>query len=121
MPDNTIYVFFSDENSIEAQRIVDDLKKAKINCIADLPTLDKVNQIIQNESAKGLLIISDNYLKSIDETRHLDQLLEEQYHKQIIPILTHGRRPNKDFPNKTEVYPTNIKTLNNVMYYRDYW
>ena len=121
MPDNTIYVFFSDENSIEAQRIVDDLKKIKINCIADLPTIDKVNQITQNESAKGLLIISDNFLKSITETRHLDQLLEEQYHKQIIPILTHGRRPNKDFPNKTEVYPTNIKTLNNVMYYRDYW
>ncbi|BDS09815.1 SDR family oxidoreductase [Aureispira anguillae] len=121
MQKQTVYVFFSEANSIEANQIITDLKKANVNCIIDLPTVEKVEHITQNKEATGLLLVSDNYLKSIDETRHLDQLLAEEYTDQLIPILTHGRRPKNGAVDQVEVYPTQIQTLNNVMYYRDFW
>lgn len=121
MQKHTVYVFFSEANSIEANQIIADLKTSNVNCIADLSTTEKVGQMLENKEATGLLLVSDNYLKSIDETRHLDRLLQEEYADQLIPVLTHGRRPKNGSTDQVEVYPTKIQTLNNVMYYRDYW
>ncbi len=121
MHNHTVYLFFSEENKIEAELLSEDFKKSNIKCIANIPNADKVTQIAKDDKATGLLIVSDNFLKSIDETKHLEKLLDKQYNNQIIPVLTHGRRPKEGYPDQMEVYPTKIKTLNNVMYYRDYW
>lgn len=121
MQTQTVYLFFSEANSIEANQIITDFKNANINCIADLPTVEKVAKLTQDKEAIGLLLVSDNYLKSIDETRHLDRLLEDENCAQLMPVLTHGRRAKNGAPDQLEVYPTQIQTLNNVMYYRDFW
>lgn len=120
MQKHTVYIFFSEANSIEVNQVVEDLKNTNINCIANQPTAEKVEQFIQDKEAIGLLLVSDNYLKSIEETNYLEQLLEEEVIGQLIPIITHGRRL-KAGTSQMEVYPTKIQTLNNVMYYRDFW
>jgi len=65
MQEHTVYIFFSEANSIEANQIVEDLKHTSINCIVDQTTAEKANQLAQNKEATGLLLVSDNYLKSI--------------------------------------------------------
>jgi NADP-dependent 3-hydroxy acid dehydrogenase YdfG/Flp pilus assembly protein TadD len=121
MQKHTVYVFYSKENEIEAQQISQDFKNANVNCIIDIPTVDKVNKIAQDENATGIIIVSDNYLKCIDQTRYLEVLLNDKYKSQLIPVLTHGRREKEGASGQVEVYATNITTLNNVMYYRDFW
>ena len=121
MQKHPVYIFYAEENSIEAQQIVEDLQKTNIDCITTITTAEKVEQLTQNEAAVGLVILSDNYLKSIDETRHLEVLLKDEFSGRLLPVLTHGRRPKEGYDNQVEVYPTKIQTLNNVMYYRDYW
>lgn len=121
MQKHPVYIFYAEENSIEAQQIVEDLQKTNVDCITSITTAEKVEQLIQNEAAVGLVILSDNYLKSIDETRHLEVLLKDEISGRLLPVLTHGRRPKEGYDNQVEVYPTKIQTLNNVMYYRDYW
>jgi NADP-dependent 3-hydroxy acid dehydrogenase YdfG len=120
MQEHTVYIFFSEANTIEANQIVKDLKHTNINCVVNKSTTEKVEQLKQDKGATGLLLISDNYLKSIEETRHLDQILDESLSDRLIPIITHGRRL-KVGTSEMEVYPTKIQTLNNVMYYRDFW
>lgn len=121
MQKRTVYLFFSEANAIEAQEVEQNLKKANLSCISNLPTAEKVQQIAQNKDAIALMLVSDNYLKSIVETNNLEELLDEKHDAQLIPILTHGRRPKEGNPEQMEVYPTKIQTLNNVMYYRDFW
>ena len=120
MQKHTVYIFFSEANEIEANQIAKDLKHTNINCIVAAPTAEKVTQLVEKEDATGLLLVSDNYLKSIQETTHLDRLLDEDLENRIIPVITHGRRL-KVGTSQMEVYPTKIQTLNNVMYYRDFW
>lgn len=120
MQKHTVYIFFSEANSIEANQIVEDLKQTNISCIVNKTTTEKVEQLTQDKKATGLLLVSDNYLKSIEETSYLDQLLDENLSDRLIPIITHGRRL-KVGTSQMEVYPTKIQTLNNVMYYRDFW
>ncbi|MBL4649728.1 MAG: SDR family NAD(P)-dependent oxidoreductase [Aureispira sp.] len=120
MQKHTLYIFFSEANLIEVNQIVKDLKHTNINCIVNKTTAEKVELLTQDKGATGLLLVSDNYLKSIEETNHLDQILDENLSGQLIPIITHGRRL-KVGTSEMEVYPTKIQTLNNVMYYRDYW
>jgi NADP-dependent 3-hydroxy acid dehydrogenase YdfG/Flp pilus assembly protein TadD len=120
MQKHTVYIFFSEANLIEANQIVKDLKDTNINCIVNKATAEKVEQLTQDKGATGLLLVSDNYLKSIAETSHLDQLLDENLSDQLITVITHGRRL-KVGTSEMEVYPTKIQTLNNVMYYRDFW
>lgn len=120
MQKHTVYIFFSEANTIEVNQIVEDLKHTNINCIVNRPTAEKVEQLAQDKGATGLLLVSDNYLKSIEATSHLDQLLDERLNGQLISIITHGRRL-KVGTSQMEVYPTKIQTLNNVMYYRDFW
>ena len=120
MQEHTVYIFFSEANTIEVNQIIKDLKDTNINCIANKSTAEKVEQLKQNKEATGLLLVSDNYLKSIEETSGLDQILDESLSDQLIPIITHGRRL-KVGTSEMEVYPTKIQTLNNVMYYRDFW
>jgi NADP-dependent 3-hydroxy acid dehydrogenase YdfG/Flp pilus assembly protein TadD len=120
MQKHTVHIFFSEANLIEANQIVKDLKDTNINCIVNKATAEKVEQLTQDKGATGLLLVSDNYLKSIAETSHLDQLLDENLSDQLITVITHGRRL-KVGTSEMEVYPTKIQTLNNVMYYRDFW
>jgi NADP-dependent 3-hydroxy acid dehydrogenase YdfG len=120
MQKHTVYIFFSEANSIEANQIAEDLKRTNINCIVNKSTAEKVEGLTQDKEATGLLLVSDNYLKSIEETKDLDQLLDENLSGQLISIITHGRRL-KAGTSQMEVYPTKIQTLNNVMYYRDFW
>lgn len=120
MQDHTVYIFFSEANSIEANQIAKDLRQTNINCIVNKTTAEKVEQLTQDKGATGLLLVSDNYLKSIEKTSHLDQILDKSLSAQLIPVITHGRRL-KVGTSDMEVYPTKIQTLNNVMYYRDFW
>jgi NADP-dependent 3-hydroxy acid dehydrogenase YdfG/Flp pilus assembly protein TadD len=120
MQKHTVYIFFAEANSIEANQIAKDLKHTNIDCIVNEATTENLAALTQDKEATGLLLISDNYLKSIKETSHLDELLDESLSEQLVPIITHGRRL-KVGTSEMEVYPTKIQTLNNVMYYRDFW
>lgn len=120
MQKHTVYIFFSEANLIEANQIAKDLKDTNINCIVNKATAEKVEELTKDKGATGLLLVSDNYLKSIAETSHLDHLLDENLSGQLTAVITHGRRL-KVGTSDMEVYPTKIQTLNNVMYYRDFW
>lgn len=120
MQKHTVYIFFAEANSIEASQIAKDLEHTNINCIVNKTTAEKVELLTEDKDATGLLLVSDNYLKSIEETSNLDQILDEKLRDRLIPIITHGRRL-KVGTTEMEVYPTKIQTLNNVMYYRDFW
>lgn len=117
----TIYLFFATANTLEAQQIAQDFAQKGLHCVVNESAADKKAGLLQDEDAKGILLVSDNYLKAIDEVRELDTLLGDDLIARVYPVLTHGRRPKTNDPSVEEVYPTRIQTLNNVMYYRDFW
>lgn len=117
----TIYLFFATANTLEAQQIAQDFAQKGLHCVVNESAADKKAGLLQDEDAKGILLVSDNYLKAIDEVRELDTLLGDDLIARVYPVLTHGRRPKANDPSVEEVYPTRIQTLNNVMYYRDFW
>ncbi len=116
-----VYLFYTEANSAEAQQVSNDLKALQIPCIKAPSTADKTQQVLNDTQGIALLLVSDNFLKDLTQTRHLEQLMEELPSERLVPVLTHGRRPKKGEPDREEAYPTRIQTLNDVMYYRDYW
>lgn len=116
-----VYLFYTEANITEAQQVRDELQALSISCKNDLPVANKVEQLLADPDGVALLLVSDNYLKDLAQTRHLGRLLEEVPAERLLAVITHGRRPKKGEPDRQEVYPTRIKTLNDVMYYRDYW
>lgn len=121
MSNPTVYIFYAQENKIEAELLSADFQKAKLSCITAMANSEKVQQLESNSNATALLLVSDNFLKSIDLTEQLEQLLSAAFQSQVVTVLTHGRRTNNKGTALQEVYPTKIKTLNNVMFYRDFW
>lgn len=116
-----VYLFYTEANAVEAQQVSNDLRALHISCKKEATTKDKVQQVLQDPEGVALLLVSDNFLKDLTQTRHLEQLLDQLPVERLVPVITHGRRPKKGEPERQEVYPTNIKMLNDVMYYRDYW
>jgi len=121
MKQKQVYIFHAEANKIEADKIANDINSADVQCITKGSTAKKVEQWLASPQAIGLLLVSDNYLKSIEDSRQLDHILAEEHTDRIIPILTHGRHESEDNPNQLVEIATEIHTLNNVMYYRDYW
>lgn len=115
-----VYLFYTEANLVEAQQVCNDLKSLHITCKQEVSTHDKIQQLLQDPKGVALLLISDNFLKDLTQARHLKILLELTPDR-LVPVITHGRRPKKGNPERQEVYPTHVKTLNDVMYYRDYW
>lgn len=116
-----VYLFYTEANAAEAQQVSNDLKALHIPCKMEASTQDKIQQLKEDSEGVALLLVSDNFLKDLTQTRHLEYLLEEFPAERVLSVITHGRRPKKGEPERQEVYPTRIKTLNDVMYYRDYW
>ncbi|MFK7798287.1 MAG: SDR family NAD(P)-dependent oxidoreductase [Aureispira sp.] len=116
-----VYLFYTEANITEAQQVRDELQALSISCKNDLPVANKVEELLDDPDGVALLLISDNYLKDLAQTRYLGKLLEAVPAERLLAVITHGRRPKKGEPDRQEVYPTRIKTLNDVMYYRDYW
>lgn len=119
MKQKQIYIFYAEENSTEAQQLARDITSADVNCILSLTKDEKVTNWKNAPESFGVLMISDNFLKSIDHTSQLETLLNEQYTSRLLPVLVDGYRPKEE--GGTEAYATQIHTLNNVMHYRDYW
>ena len=115
----TIYVFAASENSAEAQQLKVELARAGVAVNYTDSTAQKLQQFQQNESDYAILLVSDNLLKSLDLTPKLELLLEDGYKGRVLPIITNGYATTAE--GKTEAKSTEISTLNNVMYYRDYW
>ena len=116
-----VYLFYTEANITEAQQVRHELRALNISCKNDLPVANKVEQLLEDPEGVALLLISDNFLKDLVQTRYLGRLLEEVPAERLLAVITHGRRPKKGEPERQEVYPTRIQTLNDVMYYRDYW
>ncbi|MGH1338561.1 MAG: SDR family NAD(P)-dependent oxidoreductase [Aureispira sp.] len=116
-----VYLFYTEANAAEAQQVSNDLQALHIPCNKEASAHDKVQQLLQDPEGVALLLVSDNFLKDLTQTRHLEQVLEEVPAERLLSVITHGRRPKKGEPDRQEVYATRIKTLNDVMYYRDYW
>lgn len=116
-----VYLFYTEANAAEAQQVSNDLKILHIPCEKEASAQAKMQQLKEDPDGVALLLVSDNFLKDLSQTRHLEYLLEEFPAERVLSVITHGRRPKKGEPERQEVYPTRIKTLNDVMYYRDYW
>lgn len=121
MKQKQVYVFYAAANATEAQQIVQDINSADVNCMLSETQAQTVADWENSPESMAIVLISDNYLKSIDHTRHLTVLLDEKYGNRLLPVLVDGRKEKDGFPNELETYPTHIHTLNNVMHYRDYW
>lgn len=121
MPQHTVYLFYAPANHPEAEQLQRDLQASNVGCVTGPTTSSKVEQLSQDEHGIAVLLVSDNYLKHLDEMNYLSSVFEQVDDAQLMPVITHGRRAKEDNTGQTEVYATNIGTLNDVMRYRDYW
>lgn len=121
MPQHTVYLFYAPANQLEAEQLQRDLQAHKIGCLTGPTTENKVAQLQQDEHATAVLLVSDNYLKHLDEMDHLSTVFKNVDDSKLLPVITHGRRAKADNVDQLEVYATNIGTLNDVMRYRDFW
>ncbi len=121
MKQKQIYIFHAMANSQEAKQMVKDINSADVNCTMKGTSIAKKEAWLSEKNSLAVVLISDNFLKALEETRCLSPLLEEAQQERVLLVLADGRRPKAGSTNQIESYTTEISSLNNVMYYRDYW
>ncbi|MCP4442821.1 MAG: SDR family NAD(P)-dependent oxidoreductase [Aureispira sp.] len=121
MQKKTIYLLYANENNNLANSVIEDLFRTNFELKANLSAEELETRIIPNEDNLILLLLSDNYLKSLDAMERLRGVMSDTLIPYLLPVVIDGVRPKEGEEGVFEDYPTRIATLNEVMYYRDYW
>ena len=82
-----VYLFYTEANAAEAQQVSNDLHALQIPCKKEASARDKIQQLLQDPEGVALLLVSDNFLKDLTQTRHLEQLLKEVPVDRVLSVI----------------------------------
>jgi NADP-dependent 3-hydroxy acid dehydrogenase YdfG len=118
-----MFLVYCAENQSLAAELSAELAALGIAVHADcrLPETRTENAMAMARShAPVLLLVTDNFLRSLDCIDGFSELLKT-LESQLVVAVAPGTRPDPNNPSATVVVPTAFDTVNEVMQYRDYW
>lgn len=116
-----VHFLYAPEHNDVAQGILGDLRSSYIRWQENAPA-QLLEELAASESRKDalvLVLVSDNFLKSAECMKRLLAFTQEEYLPMLLPVLVPGRRAAEN--GGTEEYPTNISTIQDTIFYRDFW
>lgn len=120
---NKIFLVYCAENQDIASGIAQDLSRLDVRVQPDTReagTREETLQLMSSSGAPVVLLVTDNFLKSVDCMDHFSEFLKT-LENQLIIVTADGRWPDADHPGGTINTPTVFESVNEVMQYRDYW
>lgn len=120
MASNLVYLLNAAENEEVADEILNFYANTPLNIQSNPSSEELENAINANPATPVILLISDNFLRSIDAMDGLSVLIQDPS-EHLIPVLIEGRRLREGTQDVYESYPTKIGTIHEVMQYRDFW
>lgn len=121
MQKKTIYLLYTNENENLANSIIEDLGRTEFDVKINLNAEELEANLVSGEDNVVLLLLSDNYLKSLAAMERLRGAMKDAFLPCLLPVVVDGARTKEGEEGVYESYPTRIATLNEVMHYRDYW
>lgn len=121
MQNKTIYLLYANENKDVANSVIEDLSRTAFDIKINLEAEELETSLSPNQDNVVLLLLSDNYLKSLDAMERLKGAMTDKFLPCLLPVVIDGVRTKEGAEGVFETYPTRIATLNEVMHYRDYW
>lgn len=115
-----VYLLYAEENEELVSEVLDHFENSNVD-LSPNPEAANLEQAIKEDSSiPVLMLISDNFLRSLAAMDRLSIIIQEPG-EQLIPVLIDGRRLREGTEDVYENYSTKIGTIHEVMQYRDYW
>ncbi len=115
-----VYLLHAKENEAVAHEILSFFNNSNVELSSNPSASDLEQAIQQNPSTPILVLISDNFLRSLDAMDRLSVIIQEPSNY-LVPVLIDGRKLREGTTDVYDSYPTKIGTIHEVMQYRDYW
>ncbi len=115
-----LYLFYATQNAETAEEVKNYLQKSALTVWENVDN-ETLNQAIQaDKKLKILVLISDDFLKNVQTMRFALWLGQTESRPQVLPVLLYNKR-QKPASTEYEWQPTQIYTVPDTVYYRDYW
>jgi NADP-dependent 3-hydroxy acid dehydrogenase YdfG len=115
-----VYLLYAQENKELASEVLDHFDQSNVHLSPNPDAANLELAIQEDASTPVLMLISDNFLRSLSAMDRLSIIIQEPSN-QLIPVLIDGRKLREGTEDVYEHYPTKIGTIHEVMQYRDFW
>lgn len=119
-----IHFLYAEENQDLATKLTSDLRSSYLKWHEN----ESPQQLETMLSQRGdqnehivLVFVSDNFLKSAECMKRLLTFTQDETLYLLLPVLVEGRRPAADGSSQWESYATQISTIQDTIFYRDFW
>jgi NADP-dependent 3-hydroxy acid dehydrogenase YdfG/Flp pilus assembly protein TadD len=119
-----IHFLYAAENQDLATKLTSDLRSSYLKWHEN----ESPQQLETMLSQRGdqnehivLVFVSDNFLKSAECMKRLLTFTQDETLYLLLPVLVEGRRPAADGSSQWESYATQISTIQDTIFYRDFW
>lgn len=115
-----VYLLYAEENEELVSEVLNHFEHSNLDLSPNPEAANLEESIKEDPTIPVLMLISDNFLRSLAAMDRLSIIIKEPG-EQLIPVLIDGRRLREGTEDVYEHYPTKIGTIHEVMQYRDYW
>lgn len=119
MPKPTLHLIYAEEQIEEVQQLLGKLDDAAFDIKGNEPREALSEALKQNPQDALLLLINDNFLRSLNCMDDIDDLTRS-YRERLLCVAVPSIRENPDGV-APESYYASFTTINESMKYRDYW
>lgn len=117
-----VHLLYAPEQETLAQTIQNEVRSSYVRWHQN-STAEQLEEVLANAGTRAnhliLVLVSDNFLKSADCMKRLMLFTQEENVATLLPVLVDGRR--LDVAGQVEDYATNIATIQDTIFYRDFW
>lgn len=117
-----VHLLYAPEQETLAQTIQNEVRSSYVRWHQN-STAERLEEVLANAGARAnsliLVLVSDNFLKSADCMKRLMLFTQEENVATLLPVLVDGRR--LDVAGQVEDYATHIATIQDTIFYRDFW
>lgn len=123
MQSTQIYFLYAAENAQVAKSIRNDVQSSYLRW-AENPDAEALEASFEHNTPVqtiALVLVSDNFLKSAECLCRLLVFTRDNTLPVLFPVVVDGSRLKEGSTYEYESYPTQISTIHDTIYYRDFW
>lgn len=117
-----VHLLYAPEQETLAQTIQNEVRSSYVRWHQN-STAERLEEVLADAGGRAnsliLVLVSDNFLKSADCMKRLMLFTQEDNVATLLPVLVDGRR--LDVAGQVEDYATHIATIQDTIFYRDFW
>ena len=121
METTTAYLSYPKVHETVANTIIGDLERANVHIISNPDYDDLKNYLTQNPKTICIMLISENYLRSLSCMSQAVAFMQAGDYASMISVILDSQRLKAGSETEYEAYPTRIMYNNDSIRHRDYW